>query len=784
MSIQNESYEIVVLGGGLSGFCAAIAAARQGRRTCLIHNRPVLGGNASSEMRVTVHGAACHHPYARETGIVGEILSAERSVNHAVPNENGWTNSVFDMTLYDIAQREPLLTLHLNTDLYDVINVDDSCGLSALSHWPPSTTEKGYHHRPACVSGKAIRAIKARVLNAEIDLHVEGDCFIDCSGDALLAHLAGCDWRMGSESSADTGELHAPDQASTDTMGNSIHFRCVDTGRHAPYHAPAWAMHYDNADFFYKQGRKPHDPNGGYWWLEIGVPWNTIHDNESIRHELTRHALGVWDWMKNRDPVMRERCRTYALDFIGQVPGKRESRRIMGQHLLNENELQGREVFPDEIAYGGWFIDLHTPGGLLAEHSEPASAAGYDSNRRDIALKLIGPYGIPLRSLLSKDVPNLLMAGRNISVTHAALGTVRVMATCGLMGEAAGIAAAISRERQVDVTALPPDCWGDLQQRILRAGGFLPNHVLRAPAGSARVHATSSARLHGMGAWEIEPDANLRDWVRARGRGSSATLDRVPTNFLMLDGSGLRRFSVHLLSESGGSGRARLRKVPHIWTYDRDPGGLVWEGSFHVPAGHDGLLQLDVQADKWEAGCYRLELEGEASVSWRLSAATPWGVHGAHVVGSGRLHWNRTGAAHAFQVDPPQAVYEPGQVLTGVTRPHAQSNAWFAEGPLPQDLWLDWDKDQTMDTVTLTFPRQLVHEVHWENPFYASPSTAKRYRIYAGDTCLVDVVDNVSPRRIHRLTEAVSTRRLRIEILETHGGPAGLCEVQVSSGRT
>lgn len=159
------------------------------------------------------------------------------------------------------------------------------------------------------------------------------------------------------------------------------------------------------------------------------MPYHTIYDSEDIRHELTRHALGVWDWMKNHDPKMKELTRNYALDWIGQVPGKRESRRIMGHYLMTEHDPQNRTVFPDEIAFGGWFIDLHTPGGLLAKHSEPASGESYNTFTDYAVKSYAGPYGIPLRSLIAKDIDNLMMAGRNVSVTHAALGTVRVMAT-------------------------------------------------------------------------------------------------------------------------------------------------------------------------------------------------------------------------------------------------------------------------------------------------------------------------------------------------------------------
>ncbi|MEO8614859.1 MAG: FAD-dependent oxidoreductase, partial [Luteolibacter sp.] len=340
MKKLTQQFDIVVCGGGLAGFCAAVAAARHGAKTCLVHDRPVLGGNASSEVRVTVHGAAQFHAYARETGILSEALIEERARNHEVINENGWTNSVFDQVLYDIAQRTPNLTLHLNTSVQDVLlGDDDLSGLSQIPERPIPNTDNGWFHRPACAPRPRIAAVIARVASAETELTLRAQTFIDCTGDGLVADLAGCEWRMGSESREQTGELHAPPAASTNTMGNSIHIRARDVGRPAPFTAPEWARVIPDADFLYQKGRIPHDVSGGYWWIEIGIPWHTIYDNETIRHELTAWALGIWDWIKNRDENTKTRAANYALEWIGQVPGKRESRRIMGEYLLTEHDI-------------------------------------------------------------------------------------------------------------------------------------------------------------------------------------------------------------------------------------------------------------------------------------------------------------------------------------------------------------------------------------------------------------------------------------------------------------
>ena len=791
MKTETVDYDVVVCGGGMAGFCAAVAAARKGAKTCLVQDRPVLGGNASSEVRVTVHGAACHHPGMRETGIVGEALNDERRNNHIYPFENGWTNSVHDMALYNIVMEEPNLTLQLNTGVRDVRLSNGRWGMDQLAEWPVATDEKGYHHRPACHDGLSIEAIKAYVANNETELILEAKQFIDCTGDALVGHLAGCEWRWGSESREETGEVHAPSEASTDTMGHSIHIRCIDTGRPAPFKAPHWAKHYDDAAFFYEQGRKPVEPEGGFWWIEIGVPWDTIYDTETIRHELTRHALGVWDWMKNKDPKMKDKCTNYALEFIGQVPGKRESRRLIGHHFLNENELQTRENFPDECAYGGWFIDLHTPGGLLAPTSEEDSALGYDSQLKSVALKYIGPYGMPLRSLLSRDVPNLSMAGRNLSVTHAALGTVRVMATCGLMGQAVGTAVAMALKEGKTPIEFANESATTYKQALLRDGCYLPHNRNEDPADLALRAATSSssqALFSGLGTWDKVEDTNLREKTWTSGTGHTMPLGKTPCQWFHLGGGQLDRIALalHNPTEESVPARALLRPVENIWAYETGGADPVWEQSFEIPAGFDSSLWLEAALSDLPEGCYRLELQGDSSEAvWRCSSNRAHGVFGGHIIGSGRFHWNRLHGEFAFQMEPAQAIFQPKEILSGVTRPAASTNMWLSDPgkAMPQSVGLKWSDAVKIARIELTFPSQLVLETHWENPFYVAPHVAKRYRLQVrGADGWEDVAvesDNNAHRRSHILEAPVHTSELRVVVEETHGArSAGLAEIR------
>lgn len=774
---RSES-DLVVVGGGLAGTCAALAAARQGLRTVLVHERPVLGGVASSEMRVTVHGAGCHHAWARETGIIAELLAAERAANHETINENGWTNAVFDQALYDACQREPLMTLHLNSPVIDVVPE----GAAAVE--VPPHTQPGYYQREACAASRRIAAVVARTLSAEVELELHAPCFVDATGDGMIADRAGCAWRMGSESRAEHGEPHAAETASTATMGNSIHIRARDIGRDAPFTAPEWAVRYEDAAFFYEQGRSPRDPHGGFWWIEIGVPWHTIHDNETIRHELTRHALGVWDWMKNRDPVMRERCRTFALDFIGQVPGKRESRRIVGRHWLTEVDLQQRTAFPDAIAHGGWFVDLHTPGGLLAPTSEPAAAEGYRADSEYAASSYIGPYAIPLRSLIARDVDNLFLAGRCLSATRAALGTVRVMGTTALMGQAVGTAAAIARERGLDAAGLADDASVGgpairaIQQRLLRDGVFIPNLRNEDPgdlARTARITASSSARVHGLSAEDSAPFADLRGMP---GPGAAQAIAAGAAQLVWCGGT-LDRLSL-CLDHSGTDGAdlpLRLAHVEDVWDYRKGGAGVVAETVLRVPPGRDRWLGWDLGLRDLPPGWLRLEAGPAATdLAWRLCHGVLPGHNAFRHLSPTR--WRAVHASLAFRVEPAQEAFAASEVLSGVDRPAARTHQWRSDpgAGLPQWVELAWDEVRTIRTIALTFPGQLLGEVHREAPFRVEPQVARDYHLEADGREILRITGNRHWRVVHTLDAPVTVQRLRLTITSTHGAPAaGLC---------
>lgn len=771
-----ESYDLVVAGGGLAGVCAAIAAARGGLKTCLVHERPVLGGVASSEMRVTVHGAAQHHSYARESGIIGEMLSEERARNHEPINENGWTNSAFDMVLYDFCTREKNLSLHLNTPVTQVM-MHDGEQVEQEPH-----TRHGYYHRPACNKSRRIAGLIAHTLSAELELCLRANYFLDATGDAYVADRAGCEWRMGCESKAEFNETHAPLEPSTDTMGNSIHIRAKNIGAPAPYSAPEWAVKHEDASFFYEQGRRPSDPNGGYWWIEIGVPWHTIHDNEEIRHQLTRHALGVWDWMKNRDPVMKRICANYALDFVGQVPGKRESRRVLGRHWITENELAERRAFPDEVGHGGWFLDLHTTGGLLADSSEPAAAEGYRVDSEYAALSYIGPYGFPLRSLMAKDVDNLFLAGRCISTSRAALGTVRVMGTTSIMGQAVGTAAAIMKKRGLDFASLEKDAAQggahiqSIQQTLLRNGVFLPNfknNDAEDLATQAIVSASSSAKFHGQSA--DDPQATAGPLYHPHTDPCGPSLEKMHAQHCYLSGA-LDSIRLQLTAAKDSKLSIRLVRTAGIWDYRQGGSEVIASTTLSIPAGAKQWCEWHCKLTHLIAGSYRIEtLAGAETLRWHKVASIQPGHYGQETISPTRLRDLRYG--FALQLSPAQCCYQPEQILSGVCRPQNATNCWRSDSVagLPAWIQLDWDNTQTIKTVEISFAGHLLAEVHTEPPFWRDTQTVKDYAIQFeskdGWHTALQVNDNYQRQRQHLLPQAITTRRLRILVTATNGDP-------------
>jgi hypothetical protein len=487
VSVENLETDLCVVGGGIAGVCAALAAARNGARVVLIQDRSVLGGNASSEIRMHMVGASCSgkRPGARESGLIDELR-----VEDAVRNPQR-TPSLFDLLLYEKIVSEPNITLLLDTacigcsttrrSLGDRLRPD---GTTAPPTVPLSNGPTGF-----------ITQVRALRNSTEEEFAIHARFFADCSGDSRLGLEAGADFRRGREGQDEFGEPLAPKSADNYVLGSSIMLMAREHDRPMPFIPPHWVRPFSEDDL---RLRSHMELDYGYWWIEWGGHLDTIKKSPTtIRHELLRIALGVWDHVKNHcprqeavprgtydkavgglaDTVAEQDPANWALEWVGFLPGKRESRRLMGHHILTQGDVQAGRLFDDQVAYGGWWLDLHPPMGVDAIDKVPCEQNPVDHL-----------FSIPLRALISRNVDNLLFAGRNISATHVAHSSTRVMATCAVIGQAVGTAAAIALRRKVERVSELTDqpLIREVQQTLLKDGAYLIGVTNNDPYDKAR----------------------------------------------------------------------------------------------------------------------------------------------------------------------------------------------------------------------------------------------------------------------------------------------------------
>ncbi|MBQ4137048.1 MAG: FAD-dependent oxidoreductase, partial [Clostridia bacterium] len=354
--------DLCVVGGGIAGMCAAISAARHGIKVVLMHERPVLGGNASSEIRMWVCGA--HGENNRETGILEEIALENLYRN---PNKNWY---IWDNILYDFIKREKNITLLLNCTC-----IDAEC-------------ESGEFEDNRSIR---IKSVTGYSMTTQTMIKVNSRFFSDCSGDSILAPLTGAQFRIGRESADEFGEDTHVKVHDNMTMGNSCLLQGRETTKKVTYTHPESFKKFTDEDFKFREIH-PESPWENYWYLELGGNRDTIHDAEDIASELKELALGTWDYMKNSGKYDVD---TWELDFLGALPGKRESRRMVGEYIITECDIRDCRIFDDTIAYGGWPIDDHFPMGF------------YHKNTANTDIKTPAPYPLPYRALYSRNVENL-----------------------------------------------------------------------------------------------------------------------------------------------------------------------------------------------------------------------------------------------------------------------------------------------------------------------------------------------------------------------------------------
>ena len=387
--------DFVVCGGGIAGTCAAISAARLGLKVALVQDRPMLGGANSSEVRVHLGGTMNLGPYPRLGDVVAEIGPAKGG--NAQPAER-----YEDQRKLDAVSAEKNISLFLNTRIVAAKKDGD---------------------RIASVTGRDVVTGALTVFDAPL--------FADCTGDANVGFLAGADFRMGRESRAETGEDMAPEKADKMTMGASVQWYTKDAGKSVAFPAEPWMIAFNEQNC-------EHGLRGDWDW-ETGMMRDQINEFERIRDYGMLVVYSNWSFLKNKS-AKRAKYANREFAWVAYVAGKRESRRLMGDHILKQQDIFDFVPYPDGTCCTTWAIDLHYPMPRNTKHYDGEPFRSICTHNKHYA------YPIPYRCLYSRNVSNLFMAGRNISVTHVALGTTRVMRTTGMMGEVVGMAARVCKD--------------------------------------------------------------------------------------------------------------------------------------------------------------------------------------------------------------------------------------------------------------------------------------------------------------------------------------------------
>ena len=745
MRTQNVEADITVVGGGLAGVCAAISAARLGKRVALIGNRPVLGGNSSSEVRVWVVGATGHgvQRFARESGVIGELY-----VENQYRNPEG-NPIIWDEVVFDAVRAEPNITVFLNTDVREVDSTD--------------------------IDGeRVVTAVHGWTMGSETLTTFTSPYFLDCTGDGLVGHLAGAEYRIGREASHEFGESWAPEEADGELLGSTILFYTKDLGRPVDFVAPDSAKDITKTPIPTSRILRSGDKGAHYWWIEWGGHLDTVHDNEIIRDELRSVIFGIWDYIKNSGKFD---AANLDLEWVGSLPGKREYRRFLGDHVLSQNDILDQVDHPVAVAFGGWSIDLHPVEGM---YDTKAGAHQRYSN---------GIYGIPFRSYYSRNIANLLLAGRDISATHVAFGSTRVMATCGAGGEAAGTGASLALDLGVRPRELATAHVETLRQTMLRQDASVFGIRNSDPSDLARrAVVTASSTARALDPAELAPGAGEAPFALERDLGIllpvDPRLDHVdvllraesdvtlgaslwttghPQNAVPID----ERVRVEV--EVVASREPQWVRLPLRWNPDKPESVVV------VLEAAEGVAVVlsDAQVPGVLALPHRPEADGDANVAVDESESV--------------IAWPAIplrGRTPRMRVSPATEAFDESRAVAGYQRFYGGPNLWMslprgAEPDAAESLTLEWSQAQRVRSIRLVFDDDTDVELntlhHHRTPDRIFPELVRDYVLEvreAGEAWreIVRVEANRRRQRVHE-TSADDVQALRLRVLATNGAP-------------
>lgn len=688
-------FDVAVIGGGPAGVSAAMASAKQGMKTVLCTDRPVLGGNSSSEIRVWTRGATgAGNLFAEEMGTLGELKLKNLAVNKD-GNVWGW-----DDVLLDAVLAQPELTLFLNL--------------------PITRVETDGDGKITAVSGEQMASGKAVDIQAKV--------YIDCTGDGEIAYRVGVPFRMGREGRDVFSEDMAGALSDHKVLGSSILWQTKRMPHPVPYTAPSYAMSLAEVETLIHQGGRilSADMQGSdCWWFELGGCLDTILDSQEIHFELRRVVMGIWNYIKNSGHFDAD-C--LELEWIGSIPGKRESRRFIGMHTLVQDDIR-RNAFADQaVAYGGWYMDAHPAKGIFSQKDSCVQIA-------------LSCYGIPLSCFFHPDYPNLFFAGRAASTSHLAFTSYRIMNTCALTGDACGIAASLCVREGRSAEQIWASSRHQLMEILAREDVVFQHEPQPGPLALATATA-SSEHAH-----EAEPSDQ-----RLSLRGDVYVC--VPASD--------EKAEIRLYARAAC--RVAYRVCTQALPSRLVAGDVLLEGSWDVTPGPQWVSVALPKGDGFSMIWLQDAPEAELCLGERLCG-----------VCAGRRD---DSALYAPCVRWP-GVYQAAQVLSGPTRPYEGANGWMCAENTGW-LRLTLPKAEPVDTLRLYFDADFSAELtssrcatwsdfHRYHARQAMPGQLiKDYDLLLDGVLLESVRGNTRRMAVHAFPRQ-AVKEITVKILQTYG---------------
>ena len=718
--------DLVIAGAGLAGICTALKSARMGLKTALISNRPYFGGNASAELMIMIVGASGMQEFnynARETGIIEELFLENLYRN---PEKNRY---IWDGILLDKLQAEENLMLFPNTCIDEVQMGEDGC----------------------------IRSVSGLQTTTEKRFVFEAPLFVDDTGDGTVGYLAGAEYRYGREAQAEFGEKFAPEVADDGVLPSTMVFFAHDVGHPVPYTPPKFAKDYTKTDVLEYRIIPPNMFHQFMWFYELDGNLNQMDQYEDILQHHRELVYGVWDYIKNSGKYAAD---NYAFSYISPIAGKRESRRLMGDYMLTEGDILQQRDFEDAVGHGGWSIDLHALDGFYSK----------ELINRHIYLK--GIYQIPYRCSYSKNVGNLFLEGRSMSVSHVALGSVRTMATLSTIGQSNAVAAFLCKKYGISPRQVGQDHLEELQQLLLQADQYI--------VGKQYQDAANLAANAEISVSSVKPLENLtRQQLRQLTTSMALSLPlrgRVGSICLYAKAAENTQLRCNVFRADKPENYAPAEKVCSVVV-------SVLKSEEVTPLN----LPLDLEL---QPGHYFLELEENPDLTMAMSdfsftgAITSWkkkNTDPTHVDWeSGNMktqEWVVTQGCLCFRVDCEEETFGSQNLRNGFTRPYMGSNIWHSADKDDQQIILRWEKPQNISQIKLFFDSNLNRfcrsaETDYTDLFYRM---VKDYTVCckAEDGTLqklCEVRDNF--QRVNDLNfDTICTDEIRIFMEDTHGQP-------------